>query len=245
MSVKPFYLNTSFSFAFELKADIQDFANVVGSYLENEYHPAQLNNVPPNTDPSVPRVAFTAKDGMSQIVLSQLNMALNIGFPEDAREDATKVIARIIDHVDYLKDIAEELGLNLHFSGIMNFAKVNLTSVMSSQEVIKMIADKLVKSTDVETLYDIEYKTTRVVDNKYFSNVAIKNFKSFSKETFEKFQGRVPNSEVAEYGVDVLIDFNDRFMFNEDHSYKTTVESWNTMIKDSFKALDAEIARIN
>ncbi|MCX5774498.1 MAG: hypothetical protein NTX05_07835 [Fusobacteria bacterium] len=245
MSVKPFFVNTSFSFAFELKADIQDFANVIGSYLINEYEAAQLNNVPPNTDPSVPRVAFTAKDGMSQIVLSQVNMALNIGFPVEIREDSEKVMARIIDQVDYLKDIVEELCLVMQFSGIMNFAKINLTGEVSSTEAIKNLAAKLSKSTDVNNLYDLEYKTTKVVENTYYSNVSIKNYKSFPKEVFEKFKGRVPNGEITEYGIDVLIDFNDRFVFNENSAYSTTVESWDILIKESFKKLETEISILN
>lgn len=235
--MNPIFMNSSFSFTFEAKVDIQDYVKVMESYLSEEYQAAQLNTVASDADPTIPRIGFIAKNGTSQILFSQVNAVLNIGFTPDMFQNSEAVVQQFIDHVDYLKDLIEELHLSLHYCGVMCMGKIDYTTLKTPQEVVGILQELFFKSPTQNSVLDIEFKTAQVIQERYYANVLIKNSKSFSRETFEKFKGRVPLSQIHEHGVEVLVDFNDRYIYNENSDYQLSVEAFDTMIKESYELL--------
>lgn len=195
-------------------------ANSFEDYLGTRYLQPQTIPVPDEMEPGAPRFLFQSRDGHDQIVVSQINISLNFSFPTDAQEDFNRGTAYLEERAPILFDLARisEVNQTIHFCGYTT--TVRLISQESDHTIISRISDAFQLKRDKDELQDLEIKKSWVYEQKYFSNITVRNYRTWQfPPEFDIHELRAHPNFVVERGLEVLGDFNDRFRYNQDESY--------------------------
>ena len=216
----PQYIQSSFSINFPRQYLIRRKINEIEDLLGHRYNQPQIIPVPDEVEPGAPRFFFESKDGRDQIVVSQINISLNISWPKDAQEDFIKGTAYLEERSPILFDLAgiSEVDQTIHYCG--HTTTVRLISHESDHTIISRIFDAFQLKRDEGELQDIAIKKSWVYEQKYFSNITVRNFRTWQfPEDFEIHEFRAHPNYVVEKGLEILGDFNDRYKYNQDANY--------------------------
>src|SRR5215213_5074766 len=96
------YIQNSFSIIFPRVHDIRRRANAFEDLLRGEYGQPQIISVPDEFAPEVPRIIFESEHRYSQIVISQVSIALNVTYSVDYQIDATKRNPYLVERINSL-----------------------------------------------------------------------------------------------------------------------------------------------
>ena len=94
-----------------------------------------------------------------------------------------------------------------------------------------------------KTFFDVLVKQVNVVDNMYYHNIVLQNFRSWKQRQDERF----PLREAEVRGISITGDFNDRYAFNERDSDFTKSETSSSIIDqglDQITSVAEEIKEI-
>lgn len=216
----PQFIQSSFSVNFPRHYLIRRKINEIEDFLVHQYYQPQSIPVPDEIDPGAPRFFFESKDGHNQIVVSQVNMSLNFLCPADAQEDFIKSTGYLEERAPILFDLARisEVDRSIHYCG--NIATVRLPSRECDQRIISRITNAFQLKRGEDELHDIEIKKTLVYEQKYFSNITVRNFRAWQfPMDLELHELRAHPNFVVERGLEIVGDFNDRFRYNQDANY--------------------------
>jgi len=232
----PRYISNSFSVIFPRQQDIRRKANALEDELINSYSQPQIFPIPDDMDAEVPRIIFGSRHGFSQIVISQVSCSLNVTYSPDWQLHSEKGKEYLLERASLLFDLLRIAGINkISFSGLAT--QVNLPSDESEAAIISHVAQKLLKDENTIDLHDIEVKRTYIVDDKYFSNMVIANYRSWQVESLPTGVLSLSRGKATERGVRVTCDFNDRYSYNETEGYTTKQSSANTIIMSGLEAV--------
>ncbi len=187
---------------------------------------------------------FGSKHGFSRIIVSQVNLVLDVTYSLDYQTDILKGKQYLLERVPILFDLLEVLGeVNPYFCGLISRGRVQS---QSSDDTIplKILTKHFLTDKNVFQPYDIQIKITNVVSEKFFSNITTQNYRSWSLGTH--FQGipHLPSSEALERGIEVVADFNDRYSFNENEEYQSTHEVVKTIITEGLTEVEKIMTQI-
>ena len=241
----PQFIQSSFSINFPRQLLIRRKINEIEDLLIHQYNQPQSIPVPDDMDPGAPRFFFESKDGHNQIVVSQVNMSLNFQCPTDEQEDFIKATEYLEERAPILFDLARisEVDRSIHYCG--NAATVRLPSRECDQEIISRIANAFQLKRDEEELHDIEIKKTLVYEQKYFSNITVRNFRAWQFPVdLELHELRAHPNFVVERGLEILGDFNDRFRYNQDASYYSSREEVRRLLDQGVSGIRSAIDHI-
>ena len=216
----PKYIQNSFSIYFPRQNTIRRKANEFEDFLGSNYSQPQILPVPDDLDPEIPRILFESAHGHSQIVVSQINMSLNVSYSSDWQDDISKGKEYLDERVPILFELADRLGneQKIHFCGIVTRAR--LISQESDEEIISRMSDVFQLKQGDSGLHDLEVKRTTVSAQKYFSNMAVKNFRAWQFSEESAFHPpRAHYNRVVERGLEIAGDFNDRYSYNQGADY--------------------------
>jgi len=73
----------------------------------------------------------------------------------------------------------------------------------------------------------------------------INNYKNWKNVTTSEQALRLSDSKAEEFGIEITIDYNDRFEFNENEEYKSSFNQVNKILDGNFLAMNEEIEKIN
>lgn len=218
------YVRNSFSITFPRQPLIRRAANDFEDRLKGTYFQPQIVPVPDDLDPEIPRIIFGSEHGFSQIVISQVSVMLNVIYSEDWQVDFDRGYAYLNERVPLLFDLTQILGnVNLHFCGLTTEVKIASKSEQST--VLDHLAQRMLKDAKSQGAHDIQVKRTNVVDNKFFSNVSIGNYRTWAIPELPSPIVPLANQKVVEHGIQVIGDFNDRHAFNERSGYATNAKT--------------------
>ena len=216
----PQYIQSSFSIIFPRQYLIRRKINEIEDLLGHRYNQPQTIPVPDEMEPGAPRFLFQSRDGHDQIVVSQINISLNFSFPTGAQEDFNKGTAYLEERAPILFDIASisEVSQTIHYCGYTT--TVRLISQENDHTIISRISDAFQLKPDKDKLQDLEIKKSRVFEQKYFSNITVRNYRTWQFPLdLDIHELRAHPNFVVERGLEILGDFNDRFRYNQDESY--------------------------
>jgi hypothetical protein len=101
----PSYIQNSFSIFFPRQEMIRRRVNEFEDTLTGRYSQPQVLPIPDELDPEVPRILFDSKHGFSQIVISQINMSLNVSYSSDWQSDIGRGRNYLTERVPTLFDL--------------------------------------------------------------------------------------------------------------------------------------------
>lgn len=221
------YIQTTFNFIIDRKPDIRRFANEIEDELKNYYMPPQINGIPDDVDPTIPRISFQSRNSHSTIYLSPLNIMLDVIYDENYK--LTEKKEYLFERIELLKKIIKKLNLKINFMGLTTVVVIPT----EKENSVKYIKNKYFKNEIISKIDEIFYREAKIIDEKYYSNISIESYKIWENSNNFIFE-RLSNSKCKEYGIKLTVDFNDRYSFNENENYNSSIEEINNIIEKNF-----------
>jgi len=235
----PMYVSSSLVITFSRQEDIRRKSNDFEDILkEKGYQQPQMLSVPDDFDPKVPRFVFISQDGPGQIAVSQINITLSANYPSECRADATKAKEYMTDKSHILCSLIEIFEeVKLHYFGLTSVIRLRSDRDDSS---ISRICTLLQSVDNKAEINDISVKVTSVVSERFFSNITLKNYRVWQNIGSQ----RLSNTKAMESGIEILVDFNDRYRYNEDLTYSSEPGVVKEIVEGSFNEISRSIEKI-
>lgn len=243
MFKEPRYIQSSFNLIFPRQPEIRRKANEFEDRLRDMYFQPQIIPVPDNLDQEIPRMIFGSEHGFSQIVVTQINLVLSVNYSPDWQEEIAKGKEYLEERVPLLFTLLSLLGdVKPSFCGLTNVARIK--SDAGETDIFKHLSEVLLKEQDITNLHDINLKISEVKDDHFFSNITIQNYRTWSLGAPEAGVPRLSRKDAIESGIEVIGDFNDRYIYNEIKEYNTGLEIAGHIIEKGIKEINEKIERI-
>jgi hypothetical protein len=242
MFEQPRYIQNSFSVLFPRQKEIRRRANEFEDMLKKQYFQPQIIPVPDDLDPEVPRMIFGSEHGFSQIIVSQISIVLSANYSPDWQLDITKGKRYLLDRLPMMFDLLALLnGAKSYFCGLTT--RVDLVSQENDVDILDHLVNIFIKENQND-IDELQLKTTRIIDNRFYSNITVQNYRLWKFE--EPMQGvmRLPQKEASERGIKIVGDFNDRFSFNEKADYFSSMDCAREIIENGLSEMDNAIFKI-
>ena len=242
MFEQPKYTQNSFNILFPRQKEIRRKANEFEDMLKMQYFQPQIVPVPDDMDPEVPRIIFGSEHGFSQIIISQISIVLNASYSPDWQIDISKGRKYLLDRIPMTFKLLTLLGgIKSYFCGLTT--RVKLASAQGDEKILDRLAETFFKERQRE-INEVQIKTTQVVENRFYSNITIQNYRLWKYE--EPLQGikPLPQAQAAERGIQITGDFNDRFSFNENADYFSSTDSAKEIIEKGLSEMEKAINKI-
>ena len=245
---QPKYIQNSFSVSFERCRDVRRRVNAMEDLLQQKYPghfgQPQVIPVPDELDPEVPRVIFGSQHGFSQIIASQISLVLNVAYSPDWQVDISKGRQYLKERVAILYALFEamrgEKGA-AYFCGLTT--RVRLQSSADDSATVGALISRITKNGEGNATHDINLRRTTVVADRFFSNTTIQNYRSWRTEQDVSQIPRLQRDAATERGIEIMGDFNDRYAFNEQDGYASTVGVANDVIDRGLDEIHGAIER--
>lgn len=237
-------LSIYFNRQFEIRKNVGNIEHSLNDIFPNTYSPPFVIPIPDELDPNIPRLIFNAVNAYTQIVISQVNISLNTRFLPEYQSDREMCKKKIKEVALKIYEIGRKaFNTNPLFIGL--FTRIDISSILTDDIKIidylskmylnERIDQKFMKDSQI---YDIEIKFTRKVDEQFFSNIIIKNFREWQFPLTLKEIPRFSEKKSLVRGLQILVDYNDRYAFNEKEDYFTSIEALEKIIEQTFNEID-------
>ncbi|SRR5579883_589255 len=246
MFQKPKYLQNSFSLVVPRKPFIRRKVFDFEKKLENLYNQPQITNIPDEMNPDIPRMVFTSKDGHSQIIISQLNFILKIQYSPDWQFEVFKGKEYILSKVSILYELLDILDEKCPlFCGFNTLVQIPAQEE-DDESVISRIYNLFSKDGNPDSfdIYEFQIKTSKVLEEKFFSNITIQNYRNWNIDFVGEGILKLSNKGIIESGIQITGDFNDRYAFNENEFYCSIENQAKKIIDLGFGEVNNMITKI-
>lgn len=244
MFEQPKCIKNSFNIILPRQLTIRRKANEFEDALEGHYFQPQIFPVPDDLDPEVPRIIFGSKHGFSQIIISQISFALNVNYSPDWQTDSEKRKAYLIDRIPILFQLLKISDISTpYFCGLTTQFRLPGREI-SEQDIITHLGQLYLKDELVQDYHDLQIKKTEIFDNRFFSNVTIKNYRSWKLESATPGILRLTRDEANERGIEIIVDFNDRYAFNEGKAYHTDEDAAMIIVENGMSETEIIIDQV-
>lgn len=238
----PLYMQNSFNVFFQRQPSIRRKADAFETILEATYDPPLVLPIPDDQDPEVPRLVFSSKTGYSQIIISQISIALNIQYSNDFQIDISKGRAYLFERVPTLFQLLGKLSISANYCGFATV--VHLPSDRDDKAIVDHLVAKFLTNLDVVDTYDAQFKTTKLVDRTFFSNISVQNYRAWKLGAVPQQGLRVSEENITGRGVQIAGDYNDRYAYNEKKGYSSGKDKVKPIIEGGLEAIAQMISRI-
>ncbi|MGL5646537.1 MAG: hypothetical protein ACRDDY_01700 [Clostridium sp.] len=236
MLQKEKYLQTTFNFVIDRKIEMRRLANEIEDELKDYYMQPQINSIPDDIEPGIPRIIFTSKNSHSTVLFSQFNISLDILYDENFILEEKKKY--LYERIELLKNIIKKFGMKINFMGLTTVATIPTSKEFS----IECIKKKYLKNQDTLNVDEVSYKEAKIIDEKYYANILVESYKLWDYNYTPISEPRSLSSlDCKEYGIKLTVDFNDRYLFNEKKGYISSVSEVDAIINKNFNILEEQV----
>lgn len=222
-------INNSFTVTFARQEKIRRKANYFEDAISNYYPSIQTLPIPDNVDPAIPRIIFDSAHGYSQIVISQCSISINVNYSEEYQTNVDQIKEYLFERVKLVFSLLNIAEVNRpYFCGLTT--NVHCIEDKEDNDIIQKIIKNFNIRTTQENLNEIELKITNIIDDSYFNNTTIKNFRAWNFDLPLTDQPRLKINNAAIRGIEVKGDLNDRYSFNEKENYVTHLDTANIIL---------------
>ncbi len=241
---QPKYTQGGFSIIFPRKPDIRRLANTLEDVLKGQYHQPTILGVPDDLEPEIPRLIFGSTHGYSQLAISQVALALNVNFSPDYQLSSEQRQEYLESKVPLLFQLLKACNIdNPSFVGLNWRVRIEGVNI-SDEKILSELSNSMLNNDETGLLFDIEIKRTEVVDKKHYFNVVIANYRDWPDDSQQSGVMRRPHSTAIGKGIQVLIDYNDRYSFNEYSDYYTTQDKAIEIISRAYEMADSTLKKL-
>jgi hypothetical protein len=219
----PKYVQQNYSIVFTPILDIRRKANDFEDFLKDSYSIPQVIPIPDDFDANAPRIIFSSEHGFSNIFISQLSITFQVSFDETYQTDEGLRKNYLEERIPILYKLLGLVNAKIAFSGLVT--SIDIPSEATEEQLISHL--KTVVNAQVPNkTYDIRSMLTYTLDDYYFTNTLIENYRNWNIEESSIDIPRLTNDKVIEKGIRIKVDVNDRYAFNENK---------NQLSNDTFK----------
>lgn len=241
---QPHYILNSINILFPRQTNIRRMSHQFEDKLKDNYTIPQVLGVPDEIDPDIPRIVFTSKHAFSQILISQVNISLLVRYSPEwqtnidlGRDYLLKRAAILFDLLDLIKTQCNYFGLT---------TQVNMPLAWDDEKILQHLSDVFLRENiDGKSHHDFVLKLTKIIENKYFSNMTVQNFRNWNQDPNQSVPPKLASKSASERGITVVGDFNDRYVFNESKDYKSSRDQIKPVIEMGLKEMANAIKNIN
>ncbi len=242
MFEQPLYIQNSFQLSFDRQITIRQHANQFEELLGDRYDPPLVLPIANNIDPESPRIVFGSQNGFSQIVISQVALSLVVRYSPDYQQDMRLRRNYLAPRVQVLFDLLAAINVVPTYCGFGTL--VQLPSQSSDQEIVHYLIDRFMTNLDNSLVYDVQFKVTDLLSNRFFSNVAVENYRQWEAEGVVLPTTRLSTAKAVGRGVQFTADFNDRYAYSEQPDYYTDRSVTDAILDGGFEAVDRMISKV-
>lgn len=236
----PHVLSNTLSLFFEKQDDIKgrskEMENILNELLPNTYSLSAVLSIPDQADPSLPRIVFNSAVDYSQVFVSQINITIQVNYPEDGQADFTKIKQDVARRMSVLFNIARKANLECLYGGILSSVVLYFNG--EDRELIEILSKKLLRI-DYTNTHDIEIKIT-TCEGKFYKNLTYRNFRDWDTQ-IHYHTIRLSDRDIKRRGVLIVCDYNDRYAYNESVDYKTSESITDDIIEGTFNTINESI----
>ena len=236
-------IQSSFSLFFECRPTIRRELNRLEDLFRGHYTPPQVLGVPDELDPEIPRVLFGSRHGFSQIVVSEISLTLNVSYSPDWQRDWAKPRPYIEERIPLLFEAAQPLSPEGPlFCGLVNRAQLLMGP--SGEESLGVLNRTLLGREPETELFDVELREVTVKDDKFFRNISRQTFRGWRLDAPAEPPVSLARAAAVQRGIQLLVDFNDRFAFNERPGYRSSRAAAAEILTGGFFEVGNQIRRL-
>lgn len=235
------YLQNSFSLVFPEVRSIVSKEQEAYSQLRTRYFPAKVISTSP--EPEGDKLLFQSHHGYSQIAVGSSNVTLNVIYspewqtePNNARDYMTERSGLLFDVLDALQTESPLFGGSV--------TRVQIPSQENDRQVATFVAKTFAGREAEADYHDVIVRTTIVVDDLFFSNITIQNYRVWNVGLPIPSVYRISRAAATERGIEIISDFNSRFAFNEDRHFELSRETALELLDRNFETVGVTISRV-
>ncbi len=243
MFLEPKYVSSTFVLRFSRRSDIRRQANVFEDTLSSQYKAPQTVPVPDDMPPEIPRFVFESHGGHSHVQVTQTSITLEVRYSGDYCTDAGKREKYLRERVLLMAKMLESVSpepLSAIWCGLSNGIRIESTG--SNEDILAHISDVFLDGLVENGTHDFYLRTARVVDGKYFCNGTVENYRAWDAGK-EADSVRFAEAETVERGINLTLDFNSRYAFNESIDLEHGSEFADELIGKSLAAASALVEK--
>lgn len=234
------YIQNSFSLFYPEQRSFSTHEQDIFARLEGRYFPARLVTISGAPGDEEQRLLFQSQHGHSQIVVSAGNVTLNVSYSPDWQTKPADAREYMRERTLLLFGALESFGGGPPlFCG--SVTRAQLPSQADDRTLASFVARTFAGQDQPEDFHDVILRTTVVIDDRFFSNVTVQNYRVWSVSLPTAAVYRVSRFSAADRGVEVISDFNSRYAFNEDRPFEVTRENALEMLDRNFAILEQTI----
>lgn len=198
----------------DLRKKIFDLEDRFSSKMEGEFLPPDLNPIPDDAPPEIPRIEFDSTRGHSNLSITPVRVDLNTEYDEGYYNDIEKCAEYIKNKSKSIDEVLGVIKPDIDFFAVkvvVQWPQKNL----EDEEVIRILSEKLtservrrMKIKNFQMNYSLEHEGK-------FKLVQISNYRNFSSSgKISTPHPRLSNLEEKENGFKKEVEVNDRPKYN-------------------------------
>lgn len=232
------FKETSFTVRYNKIENINKKYYLNDEILGDAYCPATVLPVPDDAQLEIPRIVLKTKKQHSTLTISPIMLSFSTVYTDDylTRWPLCKAYleAKLFSIFDFLGAIGAEkykfLGLNVSI----------VADKPDEKDSVEFLMDNLCKS-PIENVFDFNIRYTFVENEKYFVNIAIQDARTFEKDVNPDVPGMLSEKNLKSKDVGVILDINDRYIFNEDENYVSSSAVSKDILELTTKVIDERL----
>ncbi len=211
-------LQSSFSLIFAPLRDLIEKEKQFNSLLRDVYFPAQLIEVS-NGQGGEKSLLFSSHHGHSQIAVSNASITLNAGYSFDWQTREGEIKRYLVERVGRVFDLVEAYGHDLQLLFCGSVVRAQMRSNLSDDQLSSQLRNIFLKRIPQDPTHDLVIRHTTIVDGLFFNNITVQNYRTWNTTAVPVSSIRLAREQAAERGVEIIVDFNSRYAYNEEKEF--------------------------
>lgn len=218
MRIESSSLNVFFPQIQDIRRQLFTFEDAFDSFQK----PFTLTPLPDNAPPEIPRICAVSKNQHSQLNITTQNIQISTIYEDNYAYDLEKCFAYISNKISQIeKGVENTIVNNVLFSGLT--VKV---VYREGDDPVHSLAERFARVNSNMELMDLSSRLTYTLDNRYYINVTVENARKYSGiQNGLSIAGLKQESE----SIIVTADINDRYAFNKDENYRSSIGELETI----------------
>lgn len=230
--------NCTLNVFFQRNAKVRESIFELEESLVDFQKPFTLVPMPADSPAEFPRIVAATIHGHTQMMISEKNVQMVISFDDNYNNS-------IDDCINYMRDKCKNLNAVLptisdYPSKGLYYVGISLQLSMDKNDgidkPIQYLVNNFVSLQTKLTMEEIGTRVALVKDDKYYINLNMNNNKIYCSEKDER--GSFAGIDVKDDVLNIFLDVNDRYAFNEIVDYKSSfdeIENIASIIEDVVK----------
>jgi len=183
--------------------------------------------------PDGPILVMMSENAHSQIAFTSSHVALNVQYSARWRSEPSQGRTYVLERVPLLFElIANSQPRTLIYAGSILDAQI--TTELPDGSILGAIREEFGGAYG-DDLSDLGIRTSTIVNGIHYRNLTVRNFRQFEVGPQTPPQIRLKNADAALRGVEVLVDYNSRYGYNEGQTVPVTPDSVVHLVEAGFE----------